>query len=124
MNPFQWMSLVCLGSLLGVEAILFIRSRAHGRGVALRSLIWIAAICAIVYPRLASDVAQLVGIERGSNLVLYVLCLTFMVTTFFFYSLHVRLRGEITQLVRHIAITEARYGTESEQGANSQSHDR
>jgi hypothetical protein len=110
MNPFQWISLVCLGGLLGYELRLFLGSRARIRAIAMRSLVWITALVAILYPRLASDVANLVGIARGSNLVLYTLCLAFLMTTFFAYSRYVQLRGEITQLVRHLAIREAIQG--------------
>jgi hypothetical protein len=118
MTPFQWICIACLGSLTLIELARVFWDRGSKRNTLLRGMVWLTALVAIMMPHLASDVAHLVGISRGADLVLYTLCLTFLMSTFFIYSRYVRLRNEMTLLVRHVAIREARHG------ANEQTDER
>ena len=110
MTPFQWICIACLGSLTLIELARMFWGRGSKRNTLLRGCVWLTALIAIAMPHLASDIAHLVGISRGADLVLYILCLTFLMTTFFMYSRYIRLRNEMTLLVRHVAIREARHG--------------
>jgi hypothetical protein len=81
----------------------------------LRWLIWAAAFIAISYPDLTSDVANIIGIHRGTDLVLYIFVFSFLGTTFYFYAENLRLRRQLTHIVRHIAIQEAKRESEAPQ---------
>jgi hypothetical protein len=109
MNPFQWMTLPIL-ALLSVRdgAALFFRQPRFRRDRFVRGLVWIAAFVAIANPELTSQVARAIGIQRGTDLVLYVFVLAFLGTALYFYGQNLRIQRQITDVVRHIAIQEAR----------------
>jgi small membrane protein len=64
---------------------------------------------AIADPMITVRIARAIGIERGTDLVVYTFALAFLGTSFFFYSRLVRMQRQITELVRHIAIREAEH---------------
>jgi hypothetical protein len=110
MTPFQYLSLSCLAALFVLEMAGFRRDPA-GRGPRLlRALVWLAAGVAIAWPDLTQELAQVLHIGRGADLVFYLFVLAFLGAAFYFYSRLVRMQRQITQLVRHIAIQEARQG--------------
>ena len=87
----------------------------HGRRTALtllvRRAIALLAILlgavAVLFPGLVTQVANEVGVGRGTDLVLYVLCVTFLFTTI---GLHMRLAAmhdKFVELSRRIALSEA-----------------
>jgi small membrane protein len=112
MIPFQWLTLpVVLGLLLW--ELIDRRRRAASPGFwLLRCLVWIAAAVAIYSPDLVQDVATAIGIHRGTDAVLYLFVLLFLVTSFYFYWQKVLLQRQITLLVRHLALREARRGAD------------
>jgi hypothetical protein len=80
-----------------------------GRRLALRRLLGCGVVgggvVAIIWPDAVTWVAQLVGVGRGTDLVLYVMVMFFLFTT---ASLYQRLKGletQITVLVRELALT-------------------
>jgi hypothetical protein len=73
-------------------------------------LIWLAAAVAITRPDWVQEAAIWLGIGRGADVVLYLFVLAFLATTFLFYARQLRQQQEITQLVRHLALREARRG--------------
>jgi hypothetical protein len=116
MNLFQWTTLPLLAGVLAVELVALRRGRP-GRAMRLfRCLVWLTAILAIAHPGLTQEMADLVGIRRGTDLVLYLFILAFLGTTLYFYASQVRLRRELTEMVRHVAIQEARRGSSSREG--------
>jgi len=70
-----------------------------------RPLLWLAAAVAVWRPDLTTRVAQFLGIGRGADLLLYALALAFLAALFYFYRKSRQLEGDITRLVRHIALT-------------------
>ena len=110
MNLFQWLTVPPLAVLA-----LFDLSRALVRrprfrpDLLLRAAVWAAGAVAIADPMITVRLARAIGIERGTDLVVYVFALAFLGTSFFFYSRLVRMQRQITELVRHIAIQEAEY---------------
>jgi len=56
------------------------------------------------------QIATAVGIQRGTDLLLYVFVLGFLALTFYVYSRYVKLQRELTEVVRHVAVREARRG--------------
>jgi hypothetical protein len=107
---FQWLTLPVVFGLLIGELIDRRRRTASPGFWIIRCFVWIAAGTAIARPQLVQQVATAIGIHRGTDLVLYLFVLLFLVTSFYFYWQKVTLQRQITQLVRHIAIHEARRG--------------
>jgi hypothetical protein len=120
LNPFQTLSLTILAGLLVLEVFGLRRDPGSRRVRWVRILVWLAAGVAITWPGLTTDLANLLGIGRGADLVFYLFGLVFLGVSFFFYSRLVRLQRQITQLIRDTAIREARYGDESATGENAQ----
>ena len=88
--------------------IRFIVRSDNRRGFRLvRIVIWIAAAVAIYRPVLLTQLAKILGIQRGADLVLYVAVLFFVGICLFLYSCYIRQQKQITLLVRRLAIQEA-----------------
>ena len=92
-------------------ALTLVRGGANAKHQAIRRLAAVAffffAAVSILVPDLVTQVARMLGIGRGTDLVLYALVVLFMVTQ---YTSAQRRRQEevnITRLARHIAIAEA-----------------
>ena len=113
MNLFQWITLPVLVLLIARDAagLLFGRP-SFRRDRVVRWLVWVAAFLAILNPDLTSQVANAIGINRGTDLVLYVFVLAFLGASFYLYARYTRLHRQLTDVVRHIAIQEARKGSE------------
>ena len=106
MSVFQ----IVAGSILGLLVLRELFAR-RGRGVRLfRATVWLAAAAAILDPLLTQRVADVLGIGRGADVVLYLFVLAFLWVSFFLYSCHLRVQRQVTQLARHIAIQEATRG--------------
>jgi hypothetical protein len=115
-NTFQWITLSVLGLLMLRDGLgLLFRAPTFRRDRLVRWLVWAAAFTAIANPQITSEVANAIGINRGTDLVLYVFVLAFMGTSFYFYSQHTRLHRQLTDVVRHIAIREAQKEDRPEQ---------
>lgn len=85
------------------------RSKAHARaGVRLLVILFaVVATITIVFPGISNEVANIMGVGRGADLILYLLTLLFL---FFCLSYYVRSKDEhqkIVLLARKIAIIEA-----------------
>ena len=109
MNLFQWITLPIVGLLFiaDLHGILF-RRPYFRRDRLIRCAIWLAAGIAIYDPGITVVIANAIGIQRGADLILYLLVLTFIATAFFFYSRQVQLERTMTTIVRYIAIQEAK----------------
>ena len=104
---FQIVAVVVLAGLLIRDLLNWSRSPASLMVRLLRVGVWVGAAVAIAVPGLVQDVASLLGIGRGADVVLYVFVLAFLWTSFFLYARCLRLEREITTLTRHIAIRDA-----------------
>ncbi len=110
MTLFQGIALTFLGILLLWEVYWFLRGWVLRGPWVVRCLVWVGAACAIAFPEVAQDLALALGITRGADLILYVFALGFLGVSFYFYSRFVRLQRQLTEMVRHVAIREARQG--------------
>lgn len=108
MNLFQWVAISFIGCSLLVEGIRAIRSKRLSWPKMFRISIWLGAGICILNPGIVAGVANAIGIGRGADVLIYVVTLTFIATTFYFYSRYTRLQRQITDLTRYLAIHEAR----------------
>lgn len=99
-------------------AVVAVRSLPGEKSLALKRILAIlfvaAAIAAILFPQLLSSVAALLGVGRGTDLLLYVFVIMGMV--FAVMTVRAKARGDarLTELARAVALIEAR---QNEQGA-------
>jgi hypothetical protein len=107
-TPFQWIAVPTLTLILFIEVFGFLRRRGQRAMRLFRCLVWAAAAVSIARPEFLQDLATAVGINRGADLVSYAFILTFIVVSFAFYARYVRLQRQLTEVVRHIAIAEAK----------------
>jgi hypothetical protein len=112
MNLFQSLTLPALAVALAAELVGLARKPTGRKVRLLRAGVWTAAALAIVHPELPQTIANHIGIGRGADLVLYLFVLAFLSVSFYFYSRFLRLREELTDVVRHLAIQNARLGQE------------
>jgi hypothetical protein len=108
MTVFQALALAFLGAVLAWELVRASRGAFFGSARLLRCAVWLAAAAAIAQPDLVTRIAQAIGIGRGADVVLYVFVLAFLATSFYWYSRHVLIQRQLTEVVRHLAIREAR----------------
>jgi hypothetical protein len=107
MSPFQLVALSGLAALLACEFVRLARGGQSGRAWLVRALVWLAAGIAVAQPLLLQHLANLLGIGRGADVLLYLLVFAFFGTSFFLYARTVQLQRQLTQLVRRYALENA-----------------
>jgi hypothetical protein len=107
MSAFQLLALAVIAGLLLRDFVTWSRSQASLRVRVARVFIWIGAAIAIAIPGLVQSVAEVLGIGRGADVVLYLSVLGFLWVAFYLYARCLRLEREITALTRHLAIRDA-----------------
>ncbi|MAD19752.1 MAG: hypothetical protein CMJ52_05960 [Planctomycetaceae bacterium] len=107
MTAFQIILVVTLG-ILAVFAMVGGLRRSIGRPAAVTILIVsIVGILAATDPDRTTRFAQKLGINRGTDLIVYIVTLVVFQGFVVFYLRLRRVRRELTLLVRHVAILEA-----------------
>jgi small membrane protein len=105
-----WAQVVFLGIVLGMS-VYFLRNRARARAKAYKKLALLifvlVSIVTILFPDLLSGVANLLGIGRGADLLLYGLALTVLFQMLNNYLKDKEASYTINQLARELAILEA-----------------
>ena len=104
MTSFQWIAFAVLGISFAVTLTLTVRRAIAPKVGFAWGLLWVAAAVAIARPEITADVARLLGIGRGTDLVLYFAILGMV---FGFFAMYVRMRrieSDLTKIVRELAI--------------------
>lgn len=116
LNVFQIVVLPIVAILFVERAAAVARGRIPRRVAVFWMLLWLAAGIAVTWPDLTTKIANVFGIGKGINLVVYFSVLFMFIG---FYNMYVRLRrldANITLLVRHLAVTNAQLGAAALQG--------
>jgi len=108
MTVFQLVFITILSGVILSEFWRLWRGAGNWRVGVVRLVIWIAAAAAIANPNLTQVIARFAGIDRGADLVSYLFAMSFLATSFYYYSRYVRLQRQVTEIVRHLAILEAK----------------
>ena len=108
--------------------LLILRQRPSGTQQALLRMagigIAVLGVVAVIFPGTTVWAANLVGVERGTDLVLYVFVLTFMFTTLVsFQRLH-QLERKLVDLTRELALRGTASVTDADRGRNESRHGR
>ena len=109
MNVFQWIACATLAAAI-LRDFLSRRVTVSWKFRVSRSMVWFAAIVAVVNPTQVTRFANLLGIGRGADIILYALTLAFLSLSFFFYAQQLRLRRELSKLAGYIALSNAERG--------------
>lgn len=107
----MWIQLILLAAIVGV-ALTLNRSTADARHQAIRRILLMlfvaGAAASVLFPQILSRVANLIGVGRGADLLLYALViafLSFMGTSFRRMN---QLQSRITVLARELTLAQAR----------------
>jgi hypothetical protein len=97
---------------LAAAAVKLLRGRRSALGILLRRSLTLATIVAggwaVLFPGQVTELAQLVGVGRGTDLVVYVLCIAFLFVTIALYQRLNELHDRHVELARQHALLEAR----------------
>ncbi len=107
MSLFQVFALSVVGCLFVASIIAMWRGWGTLRESLTWALVWLAAAVAIFWPGVTKMIANVLGIGRGADLVLYCAVVVMMVGFLMVYVRLRRIRRELTLLVRHLAIRDA-----------------
>lgn len=109
---------VLLVLALGGAAVMLLRGRPTALNLLMRRALTLSVIvggiAAVIFPDALSEVAQAVGVGRGADLVLYVLCVTFLFVSIALYLRLGEMHDRLVELARRHALLEAevRAGTD------------
>lgn len=117
MTVFQWLAGGFMLLLVVLELVLQFSGGTRRSISTLRLIVWSLAAFFIINPDATLPVARLLSIGRGTDLLLYLTVIGFMIS--FFYVIHAleKHREQITSLVRQIAMNSP-YSTPSSEGSN------
>lgn len=101
--------------LLLVAIVAFALLALRGSRRAIHKVLWrayvlvvvVAAVLSILFPDSLTKAAELVGVGRGADLLLYVLVVTFMLVSVVLFRRIAELERRYTQLARSVAVSSA-----------------
>ena len=107
MNLFQIITLPLVGFFFVRAMVKFFRG-GQSRGFVLAgAVIWLLAGVAILQPELTARVAEMLGIGRGADLVLYLFVITYLLSIWYVYGKFRKIESDMTEIVRQLAIRDA-----------------
>lgn len=108
MNLFQIGGLIFCASMIILSIVAIARQKLRRLTGTMWLGFWTASALAIIWPNFTRNVANSLGIGRGTDLVMYCGLLAAAIGFFFFYLRFRQLEANLTKIVRHLAIQEAR----------------
>jgi len=107
----MWIQFLLIAAIVAI-GYFFMRRTGADSHLALRRigfvLFIIAAVLAVLFPQWLTWLANLIGVGRGTDLLLYALIIVFLVFVFTQFRRNVSLQRQLTLLSRRIAILDAR----------------
>jgi small membrane protein len=89
------------------SAFRLLRGERHRLRGVLATLLWIAAAITILIPNATTEIANRLGIGRGTDLVAYLVALAFLWSWFYFHQKITRTARHVTDLSRALAVERA-----------------
>lgn len=106
----MWIQLLLIAAIVILAAFMMRRTGADSH-LAIRRLLMglfvVVAILSVLFPQWLSWLARLVGVGRGTDLVLYGLIVMFLAFVYSQYRRNVAQQRQLTRLARKIALLEA-----------------
>lgn len=123
----MWIQLLLITAIVTLGAFVMRRTGSDSH-LALRRILFalfiVAAILSVLFPAWLSWAARLVGVGRGTDLLLYALVLVFLVFVFTQYRRNVAIQRQLTLLARRVALIEAKHSEETAPAAPTRETDR
>ena len=106
----MWIQLLLIAAIVLLAAFVMRRTGSDSH-LAIRRILFgvfvVAAILAVLFPQWLTWLANLVGVGRGTDLLLYALVLVFLVFVWTQYRRNIALQRQLTLLARKVALLEA-----------------
>ncbi len=106
LNVFQLLVVPLMAALCAASIAKAVTGK-HRRVAALAAAVWLAGGVTVLRPETTIRAAKWMGIGRGTDLVLYLFVIAFLLAAFYFYQRTVQLESAVTTLVRHLALRDA-----------------
>lgn len=107
----MWIQLLLISSIV-VLGLLVMRRTGADSHLAIRRLLLgafvLAAVLSVLFPQWLSWLANLVGVGRGTDLLLYALVVVFLAFVWTQYRRNMATQRQVTRLARRIALLEDR----------------
>lgn len=107
----MWIQFLLIVAVVIIGGFLMRRTGADSH-LAIRRLLMglfvLAAIVAILFPQVLSWLANLIGVGRGADLLLYALVIAFLAFVYTQYRHNLAQQRKLTLLARRLALLEAR----------------
>ena len=116
MKPIQPILVLFLLLIAGVY-FLRLRKKSYDRLIVIFFIL--SGVILVIMPDLSAEIARFVGVGRGVDLVLYLGMLGLSFVSLLLYAKLRDLEAVLSELVRSIAIAEARQPGETDQGEHS-----
>ena len=110
MNPFQWIVAPLLLGMSFSHLSRTIRDQERRSQRLFWAFVWALGGLMVLRPDLSNKLAYVVGIGRGTDLVLYFGLIAGILTVYSQYRQHRKLEIMVTEVVRHVAIVNAVQG--------------
>lgn len=106
----MWIQFLLIAAII-VLAVFMMRRTGADSHLAIRRLLMglfvVVAVLSVLFPKWLSWLAGLVGVGRGTDLVLYGLIVMFLAFVYSQYRRNIALQRQLTLLARKIALLEA-----------------
>jgi hypothetical protein len=106
----MWIQFLLIAAII-VLAVFMMRRTGADSHLAIRRLLMglfvVVAVLSVLFPQWLSWLASLVGVGRGTDLVLYGLIVMFLAFVYSQYRRNIALQRQLTLLARKIALLEA-----------------
>ncbi len=106
----MWIQLLLIAVIIAL-GIFFVRRPGSDSHLAMRRIVFgffvVVAILAVLFPHAITWVAQLIGVGRGTDLLLYIVSMMFLVFVYTQFHRNAQMQQKITGLARAIALLEA-----------------
>lgn len=114
----MWIQILLIAAIV-VLAVFMMRRTGADSHLAIRRLLLalfvVVAVFSVLFPQWLSWLAQLVGVGRGTDLVLYGLIVMFLAFVYTQYRRNLVLQRQLTLLARKIALLEAEQAAKADQ---------
>jgi hypothetical protein len=116
----MWIQFLLIAAIVVLGLVVMRRTGADSH-LAIRRILMmlfiLAAILSVLFPQWLSWVASLIGVGRGTDLLLYALVVMFLVFVYTQYRRNMALQRQLTRLARKIALVEAQQVDSAEEAA-------
>lgn len=112
----MWIQLLLIAAIVALGLVVMRRTGADSH-LAIRRILMmlfiVAAILSVLFPQWLTWVASLIGVGRGTDLLLYALVVMFLAFVYTQYRRNLALQRQLTLLARKIALLDAENDEES-----------